>query len=87
MTEATQSGPKKQQTVVKSLETNSWQIWDRDKTKKVHEGRVNNLIREFERDGYSVTSIKTVESRKKYHCPGDSGTLNVFETNFVFGLR
>lgn len=79
--------PKKQQTIVRSLETDSWQIWDRNETKKVHEGRVNDLIRKFEMDGYSVTSVKTTESGRKYHCYGDSGTLDVFETDFVFGLR
>lgn len=78
-------GHKKQQTVIRSLETDSWDVWDRGETKRIHERRVNNLIRKFEMRGYSATSAQTTESRQRWHCY-DGGTtgVDVFETDFVF---
>ncbi|OHA34208.1 MAG: hypothetical protein A2928_04800 [Candidatus Taylorbacteria bacterium RIFCSPLOWO2_01_FULL_45_15b] len=78
---------KAQQVVIRNLETNSWDIWNRDKTKSAHERKVNNLIREFEKRGYSATTIETTESRQKWHCyDGGTTAVNVFETNFAFKL-
>ena len=41
----------------------------------------------FEKRGYSATTIETTESRQKWHCyDGGTTAVNVFETNFAFKL-
>lgn len=79
---------KQQETVITSIDTNSWDIWDRGETKRKHEREVNALIKKYEEEGYTVASVNTSESYQKWNCY-DGGTtgVSVFDTRFVFKLK